>query len=174
MLENRNFLVPDATLAIEMAAFVVVLVVMAKFVLPHISRAVHQRQDEIATALAAAAAADRQRQTAEQDAEHLLAAARRQARETIDQARSMRDHLITTGRSQGQAEYVWLSGRVEREADRRLDAARLSGRREAINAAVAVLHEWPDPPVNGERLATLIDERLAAESAGRDKAMASP
>ena len=127
MLETRNFLIPDATLIIEIIAFSIVLILMVKFVLPHIRRAMQQRQEQIAAALAAAAEAEPPHEAGRHTGATTLASARRQASEITDQARSMRDHLVAEGRRAGNGEYQWIAGRAEREAERRADARAAAG-----------------------------------------------
>jgi F-type H+-transporting ATPase subunit b len=169
MLENRNFLIPDATLIVEMIAFGVVLILMAKFVLPHIRRAMQQRQDLITAALTAAAEAELRRKRADTQAQALLASARRQASEITDQARSMRDHLIAEGRRQGNGEYKWLAGRAEREADRRAHDAWLRGQQEGAAVAVDVFCDDIGVPFDRALVATLIGQRLRAQRARLDE-----
>jgi F-type H+-transporting ATPase subunit b len=132
MITDTTLSPPDATLVVELAAFLVVLTVIAKFVVPRIRATIEQRQARIATALAAADDADRQRQAVEVECRELLAAARREARVITDGARAMKDHLIAEGRREGQAEYAWRSARIDRE--RRRDDT-LIRRRLALEAA---------------------------------------
>jgi len=169
MLENRNFLIPDATLIVEMIAFAVVLILMPKFVLPHIRRAMQQRQALITAAFTAAAEADLRRKRADTEAQALLASARHQASEITDQARSMRDHLIAEGRREGNGEYRWLAGRAEREADRRADHARLRGQQEGAAVAVEVLRDDIGVPFDRALVAALIGQRLRAQRASMDE-----
>jgi F-type H+-transporting ATPase subunit b len=168
MLETRNFLLPDATFIIEMIAFVVVLIVMTRYVVPSIRRAMHERQDAITAALVAAQDADGRRREAHADAEAIRAEARREGRQITDQARAMRDHLITDGRNRGVEEYRWLSGRAERELQRRTELAEQHLRGRARAAAVAAAHTYLDGTVDMAQIARLVDDRLdASDRAGR-------
>lgn len=115
---------PDATLAVELVAFGVVLAVIAKFVVPRIRATIEQRQADIATALAQASEADRRRQLIDAQCRDLLAAARREAREIIDGAQAAKDRLIAEGRREGQAEYAWRALRFDRERRREEDQVR--------------------------------------------------
>jgi F-type H+-transporting ATPase subunit b len=169
MLENRNFLIPDATLIVEMIAFGIVLIVIAKFVLPRIRQAMQQRQDLITTALIAAAEADLRRKRADAQAQAVLASARHQASEITNEARSMRDHLIAEGRREGNGEYRWLAGRAEREAHRRAHHARLRGQQEGAAVAVDVLRDDIGVPFDRALVAALIGQRLRAQRASMDE-----
>lgn len=162
MLETRNFLLPDATFIIEMVAFVVVLVVMARYVLPRIRRAMHERQAQIAAALAAADDAERRLASAREEAVRIRAEARREAREITDQARATRDHLIAEGRALGTEEYRWLAGRAERELRRRTELSRTCLRHRARAAALAAAQTYLDGDVDTALLARLVDDRFDA------------
>jgi F-type H+-transporting ATPase subunit b len=160
MLETRNFLLPDATFIIEMITFVVVLAVMTRYVLPRIRHTMRERQDTISAALAAAERANQQRRQAHADALSIRAQARREARQITDQARSMRDHLITEGRTGGIEEYRWLAGRAERELQRRTELVERRLRQQARAAAVAVTHTCLDGNLDPAQIARLVDDQL--------------
>jgi len=113
-----NFLVPNATLVIEVIAFNLVLFVVAKFVLPRLRTAVEARQAQVAATVALKVETERLRQNAEEESRQVLAAAHRDARLITDQARAIRDELIAQGRREGLEEYQWLAGRAAREAAR--------------------------------------------------------
>jgi F-type H+-transporting ATPase subunit b len=134
-----NFLVPDATFVIELAAFTLVLFVVARFVLPRLHTAVEARQDEIRRGLAQAAEAERLEQAADAEAQGVLRAARHEAAETIEQARVMRDEMIAQGLRDGRAEYEWLAGRADREMARRETQLRRQFELRATKAAVAAV-----------------------------------
>lgn len=174
MLENRNFLVPDATFVIEMVAFVVVLTVMTRYVVPHIRARMHERQRSIGKALDSAREADRRRGEAEAAAAAIQAEARHEARRITEQARSMRDHLIAEGRQAGVEEYRWLAGRAERDLQRRTELARQQMHRQARTAAIAAVQMYLGMDADPVRISSLVDEQLQAldpmtpVAAGRD------
>ena len=161
MLETRNFLVPDATFAIEMLAFVVVLVVMTRFVVPRIRAGMQARQDEITRALTAAREAEARQASAQAQAEEIRATARRDASWITEQARAIRDHLIAEGRRTGIEEYHWLSGRAERELQRRTEAATAQLQRRARAAAAAAARDYLGGDVDTARIERLVDEQFA-------------
>jgi len=157
MLETRNFLVPDATFVIELVAFLVVLIVMTRFVVPRIRARMQARQQALMQALTAARDAQRRQTTAEAQAEEIRAAARREARAITEQARSMRDHLVEEGRRAGVEEYRWLSGRTDRELQRRARTA-------ATAAALAYLGD----DVDKARIEQLVDEHFDAAGSAKE------
>jgi F-type H+-transporting ATPase subunit b len=165
MLETRNFLLPDATFAIEMVAFLVVLVVMSRYVVPRIRERMQQRVRVIEDSLAAARAADHRRQEAESAATAIRADARREARHIVDEARSHRDILIAEGRKSGTEEYRWRAGRAERELRRRTELAHHMARAQARKAAIAAVRAQLGPDIEAAQIVALVDEHLPARSA---------
>ena len=57
MIASSNFLIPNATLIVEVVAFLIVLGFLGKYVLPVAEQALEARQEEIRSALEAAEAA---------------------------------------------------------------------------------------------------------------------
>ena len=160
MLDNPNFLVPDATFLIEMLAFVAVLVVMSRYVVPRIRDRMSERQRCIDQALAGVRDADRRRHEADSTAAAIRAEARREAAQITEQARSMRDHLIAEGRRTGLEEYRWLAGRAERDVQRRTELGRDQARRNARTAAIAAARAYVGPAADPAQIAALVDEHL--------------
>jgi F-type H+-transporting ATPase subunit b len=118
MLTETHLRMPDATLLVEIGAFLLVLAVVAKFVVPRLRAAIDARQAGIAAAFTAADAAQRRRDALDAECRGLLAAARHQARLITDEGRATKDYLIAEGRREGQAEYEWRAGRFDRERTR--------------------------------------------------------
>jgi F0F1-type ATP synthase membrane subunit b/b' len=158
MLETRNFLVPDATFAIEAVAFLVVLAVMTRWVLPRIRAAMHERQLAVADALAAARDAEQRRRLAEAEAAEIRTAARRAARRTKEQAWAWRDSLIADAKRAGIEEYRWLAGRADREQQRHRILAEGRFRQQASAAATAATTAYLGSDVDRDRIAQLVNE----------------
>ena len=76
MTASSNFLIPNATLIVEIVAFLIVLGFLAKYVLPVLNKTLEERQEQIGSALEAA-------ETARTEA----AEAGHQRQETLDEAR---------------------------------------------------------------------------------------
>jgi F-type H+-transporting ATPase subunit b len=102
-------LVPDATILVEVAVFLIVLTVVSRYVLPRIRSAVAERQRHVSEQLTAAEKAEVRARQAEQQAAAALGAARREARRIIEDAYERRDHLIKEGIRKGREEYEWYT-----------------------------------------------------------------
>jgi F-type H+-transporting ATPase subunit b len=102
-------LVPDATILLEVAVFLIVLAVVSRWVLPRIAAAVAERQRHVSEQLAAVDAAEARARALEQQADERLVAARLEARGIIDDAYERRDLLIREGMRKGREEYDWYT-----------------------------------------------------------------
>ena len=77
MIASSNFLVPNATLIVEVVAFLIVLGFLGKYVLPVLNKALSERQEQIRTALEAAETARVEAAEAEAERQQTLDEARR-------------------------------------------------------------------------------------------------
>ncbi len=102
------FIVPNGTFIAELVAFVVVLFVVARYVLPPINRMLTQRQDSIREELAAADHARADAEAVDADRRAALEHARSQAREIVEQAQRTADRLADEAHHRGQREYERL------------------------------------------------------------------
>jgi len=168
-----NFLVPDATLLIEVFAFNLVLFVVAKYVLPRLRAAVEARQAQIQRGLAQAAEAEKMEQAAELEADLLVRRARHEAADITAQARDMRDAIIFQGRRDGRAEYEWLAGRADREMARREEQLRRRLELGATKAAVAAVGQLVGP-ADVSRLTAAIVEAMEAPAQSRGAKVSTP
>lgn len=112
---GNDFLIPNGTFIIELIAFLVVLGVIARYVLPWVNTQLQERQEAIRAELAAAdeakadaAAADHERRAALEDARH-------QAREIVAQANRTAEQVSADAQTRGQSEYERLVAAAEAE-----------------------------------------------------------
>jgi F-type H+-transporting ATPase subunit b len=112
-LAASNFLVPNGTLIAELFAFVLILLVLAKFVVPPINQALADRQEAIKRRVEEAEATEQEYQT-------LLAKARHEAARIREEAREEGAAIIAEMREQAQGE----SARILRHAHLQIEAER--------------------------------------------------
>ena len=124
MLAASNILVPNATFVVELVAFLVVLGVMARFVLPPISRAMHRRQEEIETALDKGRQAERHLMAAQAEYDAQLQRGRRQARLFMERARGQSEQLRQEARQKADEEYDRRVARAQAAIERAVERAR--------------------------------------------------
>ena len=117
VLAENNFLVPNATILVEVVMFFVFLGVLAKWVLPPITAAVTQRQEAIRNRVAEAEEAKKRLASAEADYQKALADARHEASRIREQAREQGAAVIAEAREQAQAEARGILDEALREIE---------------------------------------------------------
>jgi F-type H+-transporting ATPase subunit b len=170
-----NFLIPNGTLLVEIVAFLAVLAVLWRYVLPPINRAMEQRQEEIRQALQSAERARAEADETRAQRQAILEEARRQAREILANANAGAERVRDEAVARGQQEYERLVSSAEAEIalarQRAIDevstrvgtlvlsvARQVVGReidaeahRALIDEAVAALQEAPDSSAGAAR-----------------------
>ena len=112
---SSNFLVPNATLIVEVVAFLVVLGFLGKYVLPVLNKALSERQEQIRTALEVAETARAEAAEAEAERQQTLDEARRQARDIVAQANRAAERISAQAEERGRLEYDRLVARADAE-----------------------------------------------------------
>src|SRR3954452_24491769 len=115
-----NFLVPNGTFLVELIAFLVILWLLAKFVIPRINAAMTERQNAIRKEFADLEAAQDDARKAEKEYKDQLAQARHEAAKIREDAREQGAAIIAEMREQAQEVCI----RILRPARAQLEAAR--------------------------------------------------
>lgn len=113
--DNSNFLVPDGTFIAEIIAFLIILGIIAKYILPPLNRAMQARQEEIRTSLAAADAARAEADETRAQRQVILEEARTKAREIMAQGNTTAERSVAQAEERGQQEYDRLLRAAETE-----------------------------------------------------------
>jgi F-type H+-transporting ATPase subunit b len=126
---ESNFLVPNATFFVELAAFAILLFLLGKFVIPPINRAMTARQDAIREQFAELDEAKSEASAAEEEFKSQIADARHEAARIREEAREQGAAIIAEMREQAQAEAARIveHAHTQIEADRKSAAASLRG-----------------------------------------------
>jgi F-type H+-transporting ATPase subunit b len=127
------FLLPNGTFFIELVTMVVILLLMTKYILPPLNKALESRQEKIRESLAAADAAKAEAAAAGDERAKLLSAARDQAREIVAAAQTTSDQVRAEAAGRGQAEYDRIIANANAEVD--------TARQRAIDEASARIGE---------------------------------
>ena len=115
MTADSNFLIPNATLIVEIVAFLLVLGFVAKYVLPVLNRTLGERQEQIRSSLEAAETARTEAAEASAQRQETLDEARRQAREIITAANKAAERINVQAEERGRLEYERLVARADAE-----------------------------------------------------------
>ncbi len=133
MIATSVFLLPNGTFFIELVTVMVILLLMTKYILPPLNKALESRQEKIRESLAAADAAKAEAAAAGDERQQLLSAARDQAREIVAAAQATSDQVKAESASRGQAEYDRIIANANAEVD--------TARQRAIDEASARIGE---------------------------------
>jgi len=115
MTASSNFLIPNATLIVEVVAFLIVLGFLAKYVLPVLNKTLGERQQQIGAALEAAEKSRAEVAEAGHQRQETLDEARRQAQEIVAAANKAADRVKAQAEERGRVEYERLVSRAEAE-----------------------------------------------------------
>lgn len=104
MIASSNFLVPNATLIVEIVAFLIVLGLIWRYVLPPLNKALSERQEQIRTALESAERAKAEAEETRNERQGIIDEARQEARALITQANSTAQRLVAEAEDKAQRE----------------------------------------------------------------------
>jgi F-type H+-transporting ATPase subunit b len=112
---SNNFLLPNATFFAELLAFVLILLVLYRWVVPPLSKAMRARQEMIQKQVEDSEEAGRRLRAAEERFESALAEARTEAAKIRDTARADADKLRVELRDQADQEVARIRARGEEQ-----------------------------------------------------------
>jgi len=118
--EESNFLVPNATFLVELFAFLIILFVLARYVIPPINKALTERQQRIAQQFAEGEEAQKRAEAAEEEYKSALTGARQDAARMREEAREQGAKIIAEMRSEALAESqrILTAAKAQLEAER--------------------------------------------------------
>jgi F-type H+-transporting ATPase subunit b len=159
---SSNFLVPNGTFIVVLIAFIIVLGVIAKYVLPPLNKALTERQEQIRAELEAADKAKADAEDADAERRAALDEARQQAREIVALANTTADQIVTSKQAQAQVEY----DRIVQAADAEVVIARQAAVEEVTAKVGEIVLSAAERVIGREIQAKdhqdLIDEAIAA------------
>jgi F-type H+-transporting ATPase subunit b len=99
------FLLPNGTFFVELAVTIILIVAFSKWLLPPLTKAMSNRQEQIRASLASAEKARQDAEAADDERHVVLEGARSQAREIVSMAQQTADQLRADAATRAQAEY---------------------------------------------------------------------
>jgi F-type H+-transporting ATPase subunit b len=122
-----NFLVPNGTFVVELIAFVIMFLILTKFVVPPINRAMTSRQEAIRTQFRELDDARSEAKKAEDEFKAQIADARHEAARIREEAREQGAAIVAEMREKGQEEATRIvdHAHAQIEADRKAALAQL-------------------------------------------------
>ncbi len=160
MFLASNFLVPNATFVVELIAFLIVLGILARYVLPPLNKALDSRQQVIKQSLADAETAKSKAEAAETEYKETLDRARSEARAIVDEANKAAEALRAQRREQGEQEYQSRVARAQTDIDASARRASEDVRREVAGLVMAVVERVIGDGFDASGHSALIDRTI--------------
>jgi F-type H+-transporting ATPase subunit b len=154
------------TFFVELLAFIVILGLIAKYILPPIQRAMQQRQAEIASALEQGEEAKQRLLVADAEYQAKLEEARQQARTVIERANRLAEQVRAEARSKSQQESDRVMARAEADIQRATERAREELRLQVADLVIAAAERVIGEELDIERHRGLIEEAIAGVGSG--------
>ena len=163
---EQNFLVPNGTFFVELIAFLVLLFLLGKYVIPPINRAMTARQEAIRTEFAQLDEAKSEAEAAEEEFKSQIADARHEAARIREEAREQGAAIIAEMREQAQSEAARIveHAHAQVEADRK--AAVTSLRAEVGTLATTLAGRIVGESLEDEARQSRVVDRFLAELEG--------
>ena len=156
------FLLPNGTFFIELIVSIVLILLIYKYVLPPINKAMEERQEKIRSSLEAADQARADAEAADDERRAVLDEARHQAREIVATANRTAEQVRTDAQARGQSEYDRIVG----NADVEIGLARQRAVEEAASRMGEIVMEVVERVIgrelNADAHRDLIEEAVAA------------
>ncbi len=156
------FVVPNLTLLVQVLAFIVLMLLLARYLYRPIQQVLEARTQRIEEGLKAAEEAQRQREAAGKEYEKKLDEARREGQALIEQvtARSeqLRKELEAKAREQADAMITKARGEIQQERKRAVEDLRRQVAELAVLAAGRVIAENLDAQTHRQLIDRVIEE----------------
>ena len=156
------FVVPNLTLLIQDLAFIVLMVLLVRYLYRPISQVLEARTKRIAEGLRAAEEAKKDRQAAEAEYQERLAEARREGQALLDriakQAEELRKELEAKARDQAEGLIARARAEIQQEREKAVQDLRSQVADLAVMAAGRIIGESLDAKKHRELIERTIEE----------------
>jgi F-type H+-transporting ATPase subunit b len=156
------FLLPNGTFIIELIVFIVLIVLIGKYIIPPINLAMAKRQEQIRASLDAADQARADAAAADDERRGVLEEARATAREIVAQANRTAEQVRTEAQAKGQTEYERIVGNAETEVGLARQRAVEEAASRMGEIVMDVVERIIGREVDAEAHRDLIDEAVSA------------
>ena len=166
LVASSNFLVPNTTFVVEFVAFLIVLFVLGRYVMPRLNQIMTDRQEAIRRALADAEEARQRKADAETEHEQVIREARQQARSIVEEANKQAEQLRAERRQQAEQEYERIVAAAYADIDAQARRAQDDLRRQAADLAVTVAERILGEGIDRSAQESLINRTISEVAAG--------
>lgn len=153
------------TLLLNLVAFLILLAILKKFVLPPLVKAIDKREETIAASVAAATEAEAKAEQAQEDISKLLVEARTEASDIVSSAQAEASNMVKEAedKAKARAEQIVADARTQLEAD-------VLKARKALKADAVALIAAATEKVIGEKLDGSKDEARIKAALSEERA----
>jgi F-type H+-transporting ATPase subunit b len=170
-LAEQNFLVPNGTFLVELAAFAIMVFILGRYVIPPVNKAMTARQDAIRRQFADLDEAKKRANDSEEEFRAQIADARHEAARIREEAREQGAGIVADMRAQAQAEAARIveHAHTQIEADRQHAATSLRSEvgSLATNLAGRIVGESLEDPARQSRVVERFLDELDAQGAAQ-------
>lgn len=159
VVAEGNFLVPNATFIAELVAFLLILLILWKYVVPPVQKAMRERQEIIRKQMEDSDEAKAKLAEAESQYQHALAEARTEAAQIRESARAEAQQVVEELRAQAREE----SARIIARGEEQLQSQRGQVVRE-LRGEIGFLAVELSEKIVGQRLADDAQVRATVDS----------
>jgi F-type H+-transporting ATPase subunit b len=156
------FLLPNGTFFVELAIFLVIVFLIAKYILPPVNRAMERRQEHIKNSLEAADAARAEAAAVDDERKAALERAKQQGRDILATANETAERVVAEAHARAQAEH----DRIVSNADTEVSLLRQRAVEEAASRmgelVLEVVERIIGREVDAQAHSDLIDEAVTA------------
>ena len=160
LVAASNFLVPNATFFVELAAFLIVVFLLARYILPPISRIMGERQATIRQALADAEQARQRAAEAETEYKRVIGEARTQARAVVEEANKMAEQVRAERRQRAEQEYERIVHAAYADIEAQARRASEELRQQTADLVIAVAEKVLGEGIDRGSQSSLIDRTI--------------
>jgi F-type H+-transporting ATPase subunit b len=166
LVASSNFLVPNTTFVVELVAFLIVLFVLGRYVLPRLNQMMTDRQQAIRQALADAEEARERKAEAETERQRVIREAQQQARSIMEEANKQAEQMRAERRQQAEQEYERIVGSAYADIEAQTRRAQEDLRRQAAELAVTVAERILGEGIDRTAQESLINRTISEVAAG--------
>jgi F-type H+-transporting ATPase subunit b len=161
--ETSNFLVPNGTFFIELAAFLLLFYLLTRFVIPPINGAMERRQEAIRTEFAELDEAKAEAKGAEEEFKAQIAEARKEAARIREEAREQGSAIIAEAREQATVEQARVVEHAQAQIAAERQQALTSLRSEVGTLATSLAGRIVGEALEDDERSTRVVDRFLAD-----------
>jgi F-type H+-transporting ATPase subunit b len=160
---ESNFLVPNGTFLVELAAFILMFFLLARYVIPPINKAMTARQEAIRQEFEELEESKQEAKQAEADFKAQIAEARKEANRIREEAREQGNAIIAEAKEQAQVEAQRIREQAHAQIAAERQQALTSLRAEVGTLAISLAGRIVGESLEDDERSTRVVDRFLAD-----------